>query len=114
MPPVTIRHIGDELNAHNVSWAYYSGGYDSAIAVTNGATDIFDEVFREGYCDICNAFQYSKSTMTDPTQRAAHLKDIVDNLYGDEPSTIIAPPLELVFASSQQLPLGDIATPPEW
>jgi phospholipase C len=83
MPPVTIRHIGDELNAHNVSWAYYSGGYDSAIAVTNGAKDVFDEVFREGYCDICNAFQYSKSTMTDPNQRAAHLKDIVDNLYGD-------------------------------
>ena len=81
MPPVTVRHIGDELNAHNVSWAYYSGGYDSAIAVTNGAKDVFNEVFRLGYCDICNAFQYSKSTMTDPNQRAAHLKDVVDNLY---------------------------------
>jgi phospholipase C len=83
MPPVTARHIGDELNAHNVSWAYYSGGYDSAVAVTNGAKDIFDQVFRAGYCDICNAFQYSKSTMTDPKQRAAHLKDVADNLYSD-------------------------------
>jgi phospholipase C len=83
MPPVTVRHIGDELNAHNISWAYYSGGYDAAVAVTNGAKDLFDQVFRAGYCDICNAFQYSKSTMADPKQRAAHLKDVVDNLYGD-------------------------------
>jgi phospholipase C len=83
MPPITIRHIGDELNAHNISWAFYSGGFDSAVKVTNGATDTFDAILRSGYCDICNPFQYSKSVMADPNQRAAHLKDIADNLYAD-------------------------------
>jgi phospholipase C len=83
MAPLTMRHIGDELNDRNISWAWYSGGYDSAVAVTNGATDIFDQVFRAGYCDICNPFQYSKSVMSDPAQRAAHLKDVADNLFDD-------------------------------
>ena len=83
MAPLTMKHIGDLLNAKNIPWAWYSGGYDSAVKVTNGAGDIFDEVFRAGYCDTCNPFQYSKQVMSDPTQRAAHLKDVVDNLFDD-------------------------------
>jgi phospholipase C len=83
MGPLTQRHIGDELSAKNISWAWYSGGYDSAVAVANGATDIFDLVFDAGYCGICNPFQYSKSVMGDANQRAAHLKDVVDNLFSD-------------------------------
>ena len=83
MAPLTQRHIGDELTAKNISWAWYSGGYDSAVAVSNGAKDVFDQVFRAGYCDICNPFQYSKSVMSDPNQRAAHLKDVVNNLFND-------------------------------
>ena len=81
MPPITVRHIGDELNANNLSWAFYSGGYNSAVAVANGATDIVDAVLSTGYCAICNPFQYSLSTMSDPNQRAAHLKDIAGDLY---------------------------------
>jgi phospholipase C len=81
MPPITVRHIGDELNANNISWAFYSGGYNSAVAVANGATDIVDAVLSTGYCAICNPFQYSLSTMSDPNQRAAHLKDVVGDLY---------------------------------
>ena len=42
--PLTQRHIGDELSDKNIPWAWYAGGYDSAVAVVNGATDIFDEV----------------------------------------------------------------------
>jgi phospholipase C len=83
MAPLTQRHIGDELNARQIPWAWYSGGYDSAVAVANGATDIFDQVLRAGYCDICNPFQYSKSVMADPNARAAHLKDVANNLYDD-------------------------------
>jgi phospholipase C len=83
MAPLTQRHIGDELNARQIPWAWYSGGYDSAVAVANGATDIFDQVLRAGYCDICNPFQYSKSVMGDPNARAAHLKDVANNLYDD-------------------------------
>jgi phospholipase C len=83
MPPVQQRHIGDELTAKNISWAWYSGGYDSAVAVANGAKDLVNEVFAAGYCDICNPFQYSQTVMADPTQRTAHLKDITDNLFSD-------------------------------
>jgi phospholipase C len=83
MAPLTMRHIGDALNEKNISWAWYSGGYTSAVAVSNGAKDIVDQVFRAGYCDICNPFQYSKQVMSDPNQRAAHLKDVVDNLFSD-------------------------------
>jgi phospholipase C len=83
MGPLTQRHIGDELSAKNISWAWYSGGYDSAVAVANGATDIFDLVFNAGYCAICNPFQYSKSVMGNATQRTAHLKDVDDNLFSD-------------------------------
>ena len=83
MAPLTQRHIGDELSDKQISWAWYSGGYDSAVAVANGATDIFDQVLRAGYCDICNPFQYSKSVMADPKGRAAHLKDVTNNLLED-------------------------------
>jgi phospholipase C len=83
MAPLTQRHIGDELNARQIPWAWYSGGYDSAVAVANGATDIFDQVLRAGYCDICNPFQYSKSVMADTNARSAHLKDVANNLYDD-------------------------------
>lgn len=83
MAPLTMRHIGDLLNEKNISWAWYSGGYDSAVKVANGSSDIFDEVFNAGYCDICNPFEYSKQVMSDPAQRAAHLKDVVDNLFDD-------------------------------
>jgi phospholipase C len=83
MPPLTQAHIGDLLNNKNIPWAWYSGGYDHAVAVANGATDIVDEVFAAGYCGECNPFQYSKTIMADPAQRAAHLKDVTDNLFPD-------------------------------
>jgi len=83
MAPLTQRHIGDELSGKQIPWAWYSGGYTSALAVANGATDVFDQVLRAGYCDICNPFQYSKSVMADPSARAAHLKDVTDNLFDD-------------------------------
>ena len=83
MPPLTQRHIGDELSDKNIPWAWYAGGYDSAVAVANGATDIFDQVLRAGYCDHCNPFQYSKSVMATANTRTEHLKDVTDNLFDD-------------------------------
>jgi phospholipase C len=83
MAPLTQRHIGDELSSKQIPWAWYSGGYDSAVAVANGATDIFDQVLTAGYCAICNPFQYSKTVMGDANGRAAHLKDVANNLYDD-------------------------------
>jgi phospholipase C len=83
MAPLTQRHIGDELSSKQIPWAWYSGGYDSAVAVANGATDIFDQVLTAGYCPLCNPFQYSKTVMGDANSRAAHLKDVANNLYDD-------------------------------
>ena len=83
LAPLTQRHIGDELSARNIPWAWYSGGYNSAVAVAGGAKDIFNQVFRAGYCDHCNPFQYSKTIMASADQRAAHLKDVTGNLFDD-------------------------------
>jgi phospholipase C len=83
MPPLTQRHIGDELSGRQIPWAWYSGGYDSAVAVAKGATDIFNQVLRAGFCDHCDPFLYSKSVMADPTARAAHQKDVTNNLFED-------------------------------
>ena len=32
VPPQTMPHIGDRLDAKGVSWKWYSGGYDDAAA----------------------------------------------------------------------------------
>jgi phospholipase C len=80
-PPSSLRTIGDALNEKNITWAYYGGGYNHAVAFDNGSTDPFDVMIgTEGnwYCDICNPFQYSASIMGDPSQRQAHIKDAVD------------------------------------
>ncbi len=83
MPPSTQRQIGDVLSAKNIPWIWYSGGYDSAVAVANGATDIVDQVFNAGYDKLANPFGYSKQIMGDPTQRTTHIKDVTDNLFDD-------------------------------
>jgi phospholipase C len=81
MPPLTMRHIGDALDDKGVSWTWYGGGHNAALAVAQGATDIQDEIFALGYCTECNPFQYAKDVMTTPTGRA-HLKDVTD-LFND-------------------------------
>lgn len=81
VPPSSIRTIGDALNEKHISWAYYGGGYNAAVRVANGSTDPIDLLIGTGgdfYCDICNPFQYAKSIMGDPKQRAAHIKDATD------------------------------------
>src|SRR5215467_5344757 len=81
VPPSTLRTIGDALNEQNLPWAYYGGGFNAAKRFDNGSTDPVDVLIGTGgdwYCDICNSFQYSKSIMGDPAQRAAHIKDATD------------------------------------
>jgi phospholipase C len=80
-PPSSLRTIGDALNDANITWAYYGGGFNHAVAFDNGSTDPFDVMIgTEGdwYCDICNPFQYAASIMGVPAQRQAHIKDAVD------------------------------------
>lgn len=67
IPPVTTRSIGDDLNDHNVSWAYYGEHWNLYVAKQLNA-----------YCTICNPFQYQTQIMADPAQRTAHMKDTDD------------------------------------
>jgi phospholipase C len=69
IPPVITPSIGDNLNDHKVSWAYYGEHWNWYVAGQPNA-----------YCNICNPFQYQTQFMTDPAQRTKHLKD-TDDLY---------------------------------
>jgi phospholipase C len=82
IPPSSTPSIGDNLNAHNISWKYYGDQWNNYVPDpyqinygTPGPTE--DE-----YCNICNPFQYDTSIMSHPEQVAAHIQDSV-NLYAD-------------------------------
>jgi phospholipase C len=92
LPPSPVKTIGDALIAKQISWAYYGGAYNDAVALSNaavaanptspnlGAAALTDPAHALGvaYCQICNPFQYAKSIMADPTVRTAHIKDTAD------------------------------------
>ncbi len=99
IPPSPVRTIGDALNGKGISWAYYGGSYNDAVALSNDAVTagtaatlnsstalavaaLADPAHELGvaYCQICNPFQYATSIMGNPAQRAAHIKDTVDLL----------------------------------
>jgi phospholipase C len=87
VPPSSLRTIGDALNDAGISWAYYGGGYNAAVRVTNAVLnkqmlDPFDVLVAFHYCDFCNFESYVSSIMGDPAQRTAHIKDVTD-LIGD-------------------------------
>jgi phospholipase C len=82
IPPSSTPSIGDDLNAHGISWKYYGDQWNNYVPDpyqlnygTAGPTS--DE-----YCNICNPFQYDSSIMSHPEQVAAHIQDSV-NLYSD-------------------------------
>jgi phospholipase C len=81
MPPLTQRHIGDVLDDGGISWAWYGGQIDAAVAVANGSKTLENELFGAAYCGECNPFQYAKDVMTTPAG-LAHLKDVTD-LFND-------------------------------
>jgi phospholipase C len=74
IPPSTLRNIGDELNEHNISWAYYGDQWNTYLADPDANYVAPDNT----YCNICNFFQYSTSIMTNAAVRTAHLKDTTD------------------------------------
>jgi phospholipase C len=86
IPPQTIRSVGEALNEKGISWAYYGGAYNNAVALQQALdkdpdiTHVTDPVVLSGqtYCNICNFESYITAIMGDPTQRAAHIKDAVD------------------------------------
>jgi phospholipase C len=90
LPPSSLRNIGDALIEKNISWAYYGGAYNAAVALSNdavkngstnfgafAATDLPNAI-GVAYCQICNPFQYATSIMANPAVRTAHIKDTAD------------------------------------
>jgi phospholipase C len=107
IPPSPVRTIGDALNEKKVSWAYFGGSYNDAVALSNDAVTagtaatlnsstamaeaaLADPAHELGvaYCQICNPFQYATSIMGNATQRAAHIKDTVDLLADIKSNTL--------------------------
>jgi phospholipase C len=74
IPPSSVRNIGDVLNEADVSWAYYGDQWNQYLA---DPLSLYVAANSQ-YCNICNWAQYSTSIMTDPKQRAEHLKDTTD------------------------------------
>jgi phospholipase C len=104
VPPSTVRTIGDALIEKNISWAYYGGAYNAAVALSNVAVAtnptnpnlstaaLADPAHAIGvaYCQICNPFQYATSIMADPAVRTAHVKDTADLITSIQNSTLPA------------------------
>jgi phospholipase C len=72
IPPTKVRHVGDALNDKKISWAYYGDQWNLYV------NDKYQMNPADAYCNICNWAQFSTSIMTNPAQRAAHLKDTTD------------------------------------
>jgi phospholipase C len=72
IPPSSVKNIGNQLSANNISWAYYGDQFDRYLK------DKYDVSSIDEYCNICNWAQYSTSIMTNTAERTAHLKDTTD------------------------------------
>jgi phospholipase C len=96
IPPQNVPTIGDALIAKNVSWKYYGGGFNDAVAGKPNA-----------FCPICNPMQYSQ---TYPTQGRQHTQDIVDffaDVAGDNlPSVSFVKPSGFVDGHPQSSKLN--------
>jgi len=84
-PVVNQRHIGDALSAKQVSYAYFGERWNDFKSAPPGAwanenLDNPDLNYSAAYlyCNICNPFLYSHSTMSDPVLRVQHNKDLAD------------------------------------
>jgi phospholipase C len=60
-----MRSLGDALNDKQIPWKYYGGGYNLSVAGNR----------VNGYCNICNPFEYQ---LNYPTLRADHMRDVID------------------------------------
>jgi phospholipase C len=109
LPASPVRTIGDALSEKNISWAYFGGSYNDAVALANDAVKagtaatldsttamvtaaLSDPAHELGvaYCQICNPFQYATSIMGNTAQRTAHIKDTIDLLADIQANTLPA------------------------
>jgi phospholipase C len=79
VPPNPLRTVGEALNEKHISWAYYGGAYNAAVALQHNPTSKDPTVLvGAAYCNICNFESYVPAIMGDSAQRAAHIKDATD------------------------------------
>ena len=71
VPPSSVKNIGDDLLAQNISFAYFGDQFNAYLANPYNNYVTPDNT----YCNICNFFQYSTSIMTNPTVRQMALQD---------------------------------------
>jgi phospholipase C len=100
IPPSSVRSIGDELIAKNVSWKYYGDQWNNYVNDPYQLNYSAIGKDTDEYCNICNPFQYDTSIMANPSVRKAHIQDTT-NLYediksGDLPAVSIVKPSGLV------------------
>ncbi len=82
VPPSSTPSIGDDMNAHGMSWKYYGDQWNNYVP------DPYQENYgtagptADEYCNICNPFQYDTSIMSHPAEVAAHIADS-SRLYAD-------------------------------
>jgi phospholipase C len=60
----------------NISFSYFGEGWNAYLGDKSGAPPL------DGYCNICNPFQYATDIMTSPALRQAHIHD-TDVFYQD-------------------------------
>jgi phospholipase C len=82
IPPSSTPSIGDDMNAHGVSWKYYGDQWNNYVNDPYQLNYGSNGPDADEYCNICNPFQYDTSIMSHPEQVAAHIQDTV-NLYSD-------------------------------
>jgi phospholipase C len=91
VPPTSVRTIGDELNDKGISWAYYGGAYNAAVALQHNPKSMDPAVqIGRAYCNICNFESYSTSIMGNTAQRTEHIKDATDFLAAVDNGTLPA------------------------
>ena len=89
VPPTNVRTIGDALNEKGISWAYYGGAYNAAVALQHNPTSTDPSVLvGAAYCNICNFESYTNAIMGDAAQRAEHIKDATDFFAAIDDSTL--------------------------
>ncbi len=84
VPGLTIPTIGDRLSSKNIDWAWYSGGWDDALAGRP------EELFQYHH----QPFVYFNNYADGTPAKAAHLKDEKDFIAAAQAGTL--PPVSFV------------------
>jgi phospholipase C len=83
IPPSSVRSIGDDLSANNISWKYYGDQWNNYVPDPYQINYGTPGPTADEYCNICNPFQYDTSVMANPSVPiSTHMKDTLD-LYND-------------------------------